>query len=525
MKASVVKQFTEISKVSINHKWKVIAQDYNAPLLYNYLWVNGQLGFPKLLNAPSPLFSIISQENSIQYLADMEVYAECHEVLKQYCLADQHYYENLIDRIELMCQDLIKWTEKEIFIPDPHTFTNNHIVKLVNQFIQKQGDLVGYGLALPILEFGDFTFLETNLSNFLASKASGKQYEEYYRVFTSPFQNSFSMDQEEDLLRLMSVYYSNKHWRNDVENEQPQFIEQKYQQFWHDLEAHAVKHGWVYYVYAGPAFDATQFLEFIRNYLIKRVDPKRKLSELSDQKKQTDALRSQYIHDLKPDAFNEMIIRLAGKVVWAKPRRKDYQSHGYYHMEKLMTEIGRRLGLSLRQARSIPPLELQTVLDAGHVDINRLNSLYRMHIVVPHAEGKIELLEGEQAQAFIDTYLPKVSSKKLDKIATIIGNCACAGFARGVVRVINQTADMHKMRDGDILISIATTPAIVPAMKKAAAIVTDEGGLTCHASIVSRELGIPCIVSTKLVTKVLKDGDMVEVDAQNGLVKLIERKA
>ena len=80
---------------------------------------------------------------------------------------------------------------------------------------------------------------------------------------------------------------------------------------------------------------------------------------------------------------------------------------------------------------------------------------------------------------------------------------------------------MEKMEYGDILVAIATTPAIVPAMKKAAAIVTDEGGLTCHASIVSRELEIPCVVGTRVVTKTVKDGDLVEVDATKGIVKRI----
>lgn len=75
------------------------------------------------------------------------------------------------------------------------------------------------------------------------------------------------------------------------------------------------------------------------------------------------------------------------------------------------------------------------------------------------------------------------------------------------------------MKDGDVLISTATTPSIVSAMKKAAAIVTDEGGLTCHAAIVSRELKIPCIIGTKIATKVFKDGDRVEVDATKGIVR------
>ena len=78
---------------------------------------------------------------------------------------------------------------------------------------------------------------------------------------------------------------------------------------------------------------------------------------------------------------------------------------------------------------------------------------------------------------------------------------------------------MKKMNQGDILVSAATNPNLMPAIRQAAAIITDEGGLTCHAAIVSRELEIPCLVGTKIATKVLKDGDKVEVDAERGVVK------
>lgn len=75
--------------------------------------------------------------------------------------------------------------------------------------------------------------------------------------------------------------------------------------------------------------------------------------------------------------------------------------------------------------------------------------------------------------------------------------------------------------EGEILVAISTNPDIIPLMKKAGAIVTDEGGIMCHASIISRELKIPCIVGTKNATRALKDGDMVEVDANTGIIKII----
>lgn len=98
---------------------------------------------------------------------------------------------------------------------------------------------------------------------------------------------------------------------------------------------------------------------------------------------------------------------------------------------------------------------------------------------------------------------------------------ASHGKVKGVVKIINVPADFPKLKPGDILVAPMTRPEYLPLMKIAGAIVTDEGGVTCHAAIVSRELGIPSIIGTQVATEVLKDGDMVEVDADLGVVRKI----
>lgn len=105
---------------------------------------------------------------------------------------------------------------------------------------------------------------------------------------------------------------------------------------------------------------------------------------------------------------------------------------------------------------------------------------------------------------------------------TVRGTVACKGFVRGRVRLVLKRSDVPLLKDDEILVSSMTVPDFLPAMRKAAAIVTDEGGVTCHAAIVSRELDKPCIIGTKIATKLFKDGDLVEVDAVNGVVKKYE---
>lgn len=106
----------------------------------------------------------------------------------------------------------------------------------------------------------------------------------------------------------------------------------------------------------------------------------------------------------------------------------------------------------------------------------------------------------------------------------IAGNSAYAGFVTGRVKIILSEKDFSRFKPGEILVTSMTRPEFVPLMKKAKAVITDEGGITCHAAIVSRELRIPCIIGTKTATRILKDGDLVEVDATKGAVRTIERR-
>lgn len=105
---------------------------------------------------------------------------------------------------------------------------------------------------------------------------------------------------------------------------------------------------------------------------------------------------------------------------------------------------------------------------------------------------------------------------------TILGKSAFKGKARGSVKIVISLDDLKKTKKGDIIVCHMTQVSFTPYLKKCAAIITDEGGVTCHAAIISRELGIPCIIGTKIATKVLKDGDLVKVDAQKGIMKIIK---
>jgi phosphohistidine swiveling domain-containing protein len=182
-------------------------------------------------------------------------------------------------------------------------------------------------------------------------------------------------------------------------------------------------------------------------------------------------------------------------------------------LEKLST----RTGVLVGDLQWYTEPELQALLRKGVVLSLREIRTRQKYYVLRMVGGKLRLYTGKEAHALLRQELPRVRVQRVDILR---GVTACPGKPRrGVVRVIKKQADIEKMRRGDILVSPMTTPRLMEAVKHAAAIVTDEGGVTCHAAIVSRELHIPCIIGTKTASHVLHDGDRVLVDATAGIVR------
>ncbi len=134
------------------------------------------------------------------------------------------------------------------------------------------------------------------------------------------------------------------------------------------------------------------------------------------------------------------------------------------------------------------------------------------------------LYEKDQLQQSLRDRRYVLEEEDTTGVTEIKGSIGNPGNAIGSVRIIRYRGELGFFQEGEILVSEMTTPDFLPAVKKAAGIVTDEGGITCHAAIVARELGKPCIIGTKIATQFLKGGDRVEVDADHGVVRILERQ-
>ncbi len=169
-----------------------------------------------------------------------------------------------------------------------------------------------------------------------------------------------------------------------------------------------------------------------------------------------------------------------------------------------------------RNERVLSDEDLKKLLDMAKT----IEDLYKKPMDTEWAmqKGRLYLLQARPITTLDNVDEPTSSDNATDLDVIVKGLGASPGMAAGSVKVIFDLDELDKIEDGDIMVTAMTTPDMVPAMKKSAGIVTDEGGVTCHASIISRELGIPCVVGTGEATSTLKDSQEVTVDGKKGLV-------
>lgn len=188
----------------------------------------------------------------------------------------------------------------------------------------------------------------------------------------------------------------------------------------------------------------------------------------------------------------------------------------YEHGNKFYNEIDRRLKVLPDGHLFLSKEEILGGL-AGKIDARKIHKERKKKGFTIKQKGNgIIVFTGTKKEDFHENAVAK--NPKIIK-----GMPTYQGRVQGKVRIIlDPSAEGKKFKEGMVLVASMTTPDFVALIKRAKAIVTDEGGLLCHAAIVSREFKKPCIIGTKIATQVLKDGDLVEVDANKGLVKILK---
>lgn len=231
---------------------------------------------------------------------------------------------------------------------------------------------------------------------------------------------------------------------------------------------------------------------------------------------ETDFVKRRKLHAKAENVLDKKTVNLIKIIrllfLWREERKANTQKYclGY---KRVVEALSRKFSLSKKDAEWLIYEDL-----AGKLDRKKIIARQKRSVILFGANlGMGKFMSKNEVEKIIKEFF------EIKQVTEIKGMTASKGKATGQVRLILRNEDFSKFSSGEILVTGMTRPEFMPLMKKALAIITDDGGITCHAAIISRELKKPCIIGTKIATKVLHDGDWVEVNADKGEVKILKR--
>jgi len=278
------------------------------------------------------------------------------------------------------------------------------------------------------------------------------------------------------------------------------------------IDKHSKKYGWLHStLFAGELYTK----ETIINELKKIDYPKEEFEKVKFERHSQIAAANKIIK-LITSNDGKKVARLLQTAVYIRTARLEWLNQACFSARPFLVLIANKLQISFEDLIYLLPEEIYVGVNEGIIKNDLISERKNGYALISDEINDCLLITGNELKNIKNKYSVKVESN------IIKGLVACKGNVKGIVVIVKDRSEISKVQEGNILVTPLTTPDFIIGMKKSAAVITDLGGMTSHAAIVARELKKPCIVGTKIATKVLKDGDMVEVDADNGVVKIIK---
>lgn len=280
------------------------------------------------------------------------------------------------------------------------------------------------------------------------------------------------------------------------------------------------KYYWIPFGYDGPTiWDETYFKARIQEYRARPDEIKTKCEEIQKRDKEQKQHNKKILGTKELGNSEKRLLQILHAATrWTDERKMlEFQLFFWYH--RILSVLEQRYTIPVATLKYLFTHELQE-LDTHPQDLKKTaEQRMAQEFMTISKKGTLRIASKEEYQ-YVKELLRQQST-----IDHIQGNVACRGtqtLYRAKVRILLSSKECSKIQPGEILAATMTTPDFVPAMNRALGFITDEGGVTCHAAIVAREMNKPCIIGTKNATQLLKDGDTVEMDVLKGSVKILE---
>ena len=409
------------------------------------------------------------------YYSKDELYFMHREFMKSY-RKDKKYLEWLWRKSEVQKKPLMSFA-----IPSLKELSDEELIASYKEAIAKFYSCFGASHLVEAISLVSDSIIKDSLLNELERKSKADQFTYFLNILMQPTMEFFISSFQRSLLEV-------KQKKKRIEEHLKEF-------FW-------IKSDWS----SGTTYTKKMALEDIKE-AGKNTFTERQLAINKSAK-----LKAYKELCLSKELRN--LFEILDFVSYWQDSRKTVMLTGCWLIEKYSEEISTRAKIKPVLLKYMLPDEINSIASINKriLEQRRNGSLYLY-------SGKVrKILTGEKYIIFMKQ-LSKHENSNI--VREITGICASIGKAIGRVNICLKKEDIVLVKEGDILVTTMTRPEFLPAMRKARAIVTDEGALTCHAAIISRELGKPCIIATRSATKLLKNGQVVEVNANHNMVRVL----
>lgn len=376
-------------------------------------------------------------------------------------------------------------------------FSRSQIAKELLRYEQKMAEFYTYWwVAIPS---GDI--LEPIVKDILEKNKSTVKFEEL--MFVRPELELIKEKKQLSQIALKCQKYKSY-------DKLPDSIKQK-------LKKHAQQFSWINSSYhIGGTLTASDFFQ-----KLKAENPVKSLKEMQHQRQAEKKTLEKIAKNFSKK--EQKTIEAMQAIMYLRNYQKETVNECQHKSEAFLEKVAQELGLDMKLMLAFSPLEIYSFFKKKNISKVSLENIYKKRVkefAVEYKNKKTLVKDNtkdiKKYQAMVREEIAKQNNQELK------GSPACRGHAKGKIRVINNKEEIASFVDGEVLVTVMTSIDYVHIMKRASAIITDEGGITCHAAIFSREFNVPCIIGTKIATKIFKTGDVVEVDAQEGIVRLIK---
>jgi phosphohistidine swiveling domain-containing protein len=355
-------------------------------------------------------------------------------------------------------------------------------------------------------------YLLNYLSNYLFETFKDHELAtDYFNQLTTEPKAMVSLHEKVDALKLALKIKNNKKWFGIFNLPEVRELVKEEKSLYKLIKKHENKWFWIARGYEGSVLGINDFILRIGEYL--KLDQKKELENIKNKENQ----RKKELKKIKITEKLEPFFQVVRDGIQLKEIRKGFVSQSLHYFDPILKEVAKRGGISVYQAKFLKTSEIAELLRGKKNFSQILDNRIKLSVYFVK-DGNAQIVVGKKAEKIFAEYcqIP-------EGIKELKGFAVSQGKVQGRVVIAYDTSDFNKIKKGDVVVTVNAEPSFSTAIIKAAALVTDGGtGVTSHPATLAREAGIPCVVDTKIATKFLADGDLVEVDGYKGIVKKID---